>query len=422
MIKVSVLPLDTFVVINKSMLNDQNRLSLTLLYQPIVGGNAISLYLTLWSYLNTYVSKECNHQDLINSLQMKLEDIVEAREKLEALGLIRTYLKKGDINNYVFELYNPLTAYDFINNPILNTALKNNVSKKEYQRIVGQYSLPKVDLKGYDDISCSFKDIFAFISYDSCKQENIRKASHLGLSFEPTINFNELLGMIPEEYLNYKSITKEMKEKIYQLAFIYDLNNENMSNILENSIQDRKINFSLLQDNCRNYYKFEHIGKIPTIVYNSQPISLRINSFDNTRRSKLIRQFETTNPYEYLTLKQGGSTPTINDLKIIEYLMLEQKLTPGVINVLIDYVLKINNNKLIKPFVEQVAAQWKRSNILTVSDAIDFAQSEYDSKNNKNTKVKENKPNWLDKKIVDDVLSAEELKEFERKLKGDKNA
>lgn len=422
MIKTSLLPLDTFIVVNKSIMNDQCRLSLTLLYQPIVGSNAISLYLTLWSYLNYDISLEITHQDLIRNMQMKLEDIVESREKLEAIGLIKTYLKKGEINSYIYEIYNPLSAYEFINNPILNTSLKNNISKKEYKRIIEKYSFPKIDLKDYDDISCSFKDVFNFISCDNVDSYNIKKASHLGLSFEPTINFNELLSLIPEEYLSYKSITKNMQDIIYQLAFIYNLGNERMSTIIENSIQDRKISIELLKENCRNYYKFEHVGKIPTIVYNNQPVSLRITSFDNTKKGKLIRQFETTSPYDFLSLKQGGSTPTGNDLKIIEYLMMEQKLNPGVVNVLIDYVLKLNNNKLIKPFVEQIASQWKRSNILTVTDAIDFAQKEYNNRDKKTIKKVEKVPAWLDKNIEEEILSDDELKELEQQLRGDKNA
>ena len=39
----SVLPADTFIVVNKTMLSDKDRNILMLLYQPIVGSSAISL-------------------------------------------------------------------------------------------------------------------------------------------------------------------------------------------------------------------------------------------------------------------------------------------------------------------------------------------------------------------------------------------
>ena len=90
----SLLPLDNFYVVNKTILDDQDRLTLTLLYQPIIGSIAVSLYLTLWSFLdkNKITSTSNTHNDLVVSMQLKLEDIKEAKDKLEAIGLIKTYL------------------------------------------------------------------------------------------------------------------------------------------------------------------------------------------------------------------------------------------------------------------------------------------------------------------------------------------
>ena len=51
---ISILPIDSYIVVNKSLLNDNDRLILTMLYQPIVGSIAISLYFTLWASSNEY--------------------------------------------------------------------------------------------------------------------------------------------------------------------------------------------------------------------------------------------------------------------------------------------------------------------------------------------------------------------------------
>lgn len=418
----SILPLDNFVVINKSILNENDHLNLILLYQPIIGSLAIGLYLTLWGYLdkNKINSKGNSHNDLVLNMQTKLDDIKESREKLEAIGLIKTYLKKGEINNYIYELYSPLSAHEFLNNPILNTALYNNLSKLEYKRIVENYTLPKMELNGYIDISCSFKEVFNFVSTAKQENKNIKKASHVDLSFEPNIEFNEMLSLIPEEMLNVNSITKVTKDLIYKLAFIYNFNNEIMSEMIKNSTQDRKIDIDILKENCRNYYKFENKGKIPKLIYNSQPLYLRQEKVENTKQDKIINIFETTSPIDFLESKQE-SKPTITDMETLEDLIVNKGLTPGVVNVLIDYVLKINNNKLNKKFVEQIAVQWKRSNILTVIDAIEFARSEYDN-NKKTTKVKQttrNVPNWVGKEIEEEYLSEEELELFEKKLRGE---
>ena len=414
----SLLPLDNFVVINKTILNDQDRLILMLLYQPIIGSIGISLYFTLWSFLdqNKINSSGNTHSDLITIMQIKIEDIKEAREKLEGIGLIKTYLKKGDVNNYIYELYSPLSAYEFINNPILNTALYNNLSKKEYSRIIATLTVPKSDLSGYKNISRSFKDVYNFLESEKVDNKNIRKINSLELSFEPTINFNEVLSLIPEGMLNLKNISKENKEIIYQLSFIYGLDNEAMGEIIKNSIVNYRIDIDLLKDNCRSFYKFEHKGKIPKAVFQSQPLCLRQDKIEGSRKSKLINQFEKENPYDFLASKQGAR-PTEKDLQIIEYLIIDQKLNPGVVNVLIDYVLKINNNKLVRNFVEQIAAQWKRSKITTVSDAMNIAMNEYDkNKTKKNLSTKEIVPQWLTKDVKEELLTDDELLQFEKEL------
>ena len=157
MLKEKLLPADTFVVLNKTVLNDQDRKILTMLYQPIIGSNSISLFFTLWSYLDKLelMSIECTHHHLMMSMRNRLEEIIEAREKLEAIGLIRTYIKKDNINNYIYELYSPLNPYEFFNNPILSVSLYNNVGKVEYEKLKEYFKIPRFNLKEYEDISCS---------------------------------------------------------------------------------------------------------------------------------------------------------------------------------------------------------------------------------------------------------------------------
>ena len=44
----NLVPADTYIVFNKSILNNDDRKILSMLYQPIVGPNAIMLYFSLW--------------------------------------------------------------------------------------------------------------------------------------------------------------------------------------------------------------------------------------------------------------------------------------------------------------------------------------------------------------------------------------
>ena len=160
----SVLPADTFIVVNRTTLSDKDRNLLILLYQPIVGSASISLYYTLWSYLDKseILSNEWTHHHILRDMMISNSELIEAKEKLEAIGLIKTYLKKGNINNYVYELYSPVNASEFINNPLLNIALFNAVGKLEYERIVNYFKVPKINLREYEDVTKKFSDIFAY--------------------------------------------------------------------------------------------------------------------------------------------------------------------------------------------------------------------------------------------------------------------
>ena len=126
---VTLLPADKYVVVNKTILTEIDKKNLINLYEPIIGFGAVSLYLTLWSDLDSLelMSRDFTHHHLMSILKSNLDVIKQSREALEAMGLMKTYYKEGSINSYVYELYSPLSASEFFNNPILNIVLYNNV-------------------------------------------------------------------------------------------------------------------------------------------------------------------------------------------------------------------------------------------------------------------------------------------------------
>ena len=136
----------------------------------------------------------------------------------------------------------------------------------------------------------------------------------------------------------------------------------------------------------------------------------------------IIEVFENMSPYDFLSSKYKGVAPTNRDLKILEYLLVDLELKPAVVNVLIDYVLKKNNNKLNNAFIETIAGQWKRLNIKTAKEAMEVAEKEhkkYVSKLQKETKrvVNEKMPVWFNEQIEKESLSVEEEKELDEMLK-----
>lgn len=422
---VSILPADTFIVINKTNLTEYDKKLLFNLYQPITGSLAITLYFSLWSYLDKseIFSLEWTHHHLMTNMKMSLDEIITAREKLEGIGLIKTYYKKCSINNYIYELYSPLNAYEFFNNPILSTTLLSNIGQSEFQKLVDYYKLPNFNLTEYENITCSFNDVFDAVNNPSLAYyDNLKGINKNKLIFKYDVNITEMLSLIPDEFINQNAISKEVRQLLLKFAYIYNFTNDEMVDIIINSVnEERKIDLELLKNNCEKYYKFEHSGTLPTLIYKKQPEYLRKNITDTSKKSKLIYQFENLSPYEYLTSKNGGVRPSSADLNLVAYLLIELNMLPGVVNVLLDYVLKINDNKLNRAFVESIASQWLRHNIKTVEDAMNIAEREYKKRNKtvelKVQKKKEvKKPNWFDKNINANEASIEEQEEMEKLL------
>ena len=423
--KYTLLPADTYVVINKTILHDEDRKILTDLYLPIIGADAVMLYFCLWSSLDNsqIVSKDFSHQKLVSSLRMTINEIYDNRSKLEAIGLIKTLVKEGEVNNYIYELYSPASATEFLSHPILNIVLYSNIGKIEYDNLVKAYKLPRFNTSNYNDITKSFNDVFestGMTSYD-LSLDDIRKYNKLKLNINSNFDFNFLINSMPKNIDVNRVFTKEIKELIINLSFIYDIDAIHMSNIIKGCLNERgTINRELLRKSSRNYYQFDNGGILPTIIDNSQPEYLRKPVGDTSNRAKMIYTFETITPRELLIKKNNGSEPTRRDLKLLEDLLVDYKLKPGVVNVLIDYILNVNNKKLTRNYVETLAGEWQRLGIETVEEAMSTAEKEHKKRNKKvikNENINVKTPDWFDKNITKNSISSDEENQLEELLK-----
>ena len=214
-----------------------------------------------------------------------------------------------------------------------------------------------------------------------------------------------------------------MKELIINLSFIYDLDTLKMMELIRASLNERgSIEKDTLRKNARKYYQFNH-GNLPTLIYRTQPEYLKTPMGDTSRKGRIIGVFENTSPYDFLKSKYHGANPTSRDLKLLEMLMIDLELNPAVVNVLLDYVLKKNNNKLSASYVETIAGQWKRSGVKTAREAMDLAEKEHKKmQKSSDKKVVRNLkeapvPVWFDKTLEKAEVSDEEAKELEELLK-----
>ena len=417
----TLLPADCYLVVNKTILTEYDKKILIALYEPILGAMPVSLYLTLWNDLQLaeLFSRNLTHHHLMSILRCDLKTIKKSREALEALGLLKTFVKKGNVNEYIYELFSPLLPSEFFNHPILNVVLYNNVGEVEYDRLKTFYQKPKVDTKDYQEITKMLDDV-----YDSSKfvvTNEVLERTTSSISVSDRIDFDLLVSSMPNGLLNERALNKRIKELINLLSFIYNIDTLKMVEIIRTVINDYgMIDKTNLRIACRKYYSFNN-NALPTLVYRQQPEYLKSPEGDNSMRGKIIAMFENTSPYDFLKSKNKGINPTSKELKLLESLLIDMEMPPAVVNVLIDYVLRKNNNKLTNAYVETIAAQWSRAGLKNAKDAMAFAEKEHKKMLKKSTSVVKKKiekePVWFNKNIDKEQISEDEQKELQDLLK-----
>ena len=421
-----ILPADSYIVVNKSIITNVDKKILNMLYLPIVGSIAIMLYNILTDDLDNQelISEELTHSHLLSNLHISTKELENARNVLEGIGLIKTYIKEENVTKYIYELYSPVSAHEFFTHPIFNIVLYNNLGKKEYEKLVNYFKMPKINKEGYNEITHSFSTVFESIPHTKLDiyNDNIKKYNKQKLNINSPFDINLLINSLPKE-INKKILNKDIQELIISLAYLYDIDAEKMQNILKTCITEKgTINKEEIRKTCRNHYQFDHSGVLPTIIERTQPDYLRKPIGDNSKLAKMIYTFETISPYDFLKSKQNGGEPVKRDITLIEDLIIDYKLQPGVVNVLIDYVLKTNDNKLTRNLVETIAGQWSRKKIETVEDAMEIAKKSHKSieknKNSKQTNIEKKLPVWFNNQdITIETATIDEQNEIDDLLK-----
>ncbi len=126
-----------------------------------------------------------------------------------------------------------------------------------------------------------------------------------------------------------------------------------------------------------------------SLVYSTQPLNERtIMNEPSNEMEKLIHYLEKVSPYQLLVDISDGLKPAPADLQTIENIMLKQKLAPGVVNVLIYYLMVKTDKTLPKKIIEKIATHWSRMKIKSVPQAMDFAKQE-EKKFQEHNKIKD---------------------------------
>jgi replication initiation and membrane attachment protein len=436
-----VVPMDTYSVQSNALLHDIDRKVLTLLYQPLIGAFAYSLYMTLWCEAGLEKQVK-NHQHLMNLTQFSLKDILSGRKKLEAIGLLKTFRQDEENNReYLYELQMPLSPKAFFSDGFLCIYLFNRLGKTRFHEVKSSFLVAQKDPSPFTEVTSSFGEVFTSLhpsemtskSYSEITE--IQEGTHQNTLVdkgiqgkvtlgEETFDFDAMLNHISTFIVPKEFLTPQLKESIFKLAYIYQLQPIDMSRQIQNVYYSNgEITVELLRREIQKWYRFEHEEGLPVLALRTQPATLKAmqGMEPQTEEEKAVKFFEEVSPYRLLE-DYSGATPAEVDLKLVAYCMIDQNLTPGVTNVLLDYVLHTNDMKLAKGLVERIASHWARKRVQTVPDAMALARDEKRKYKEWQEKKKSSPGYYAGKQKQPQILVPDWLKpEAEDKNKNDSN-
>ncbi|MDZ5783773.1 replication initiation and membrane attachment family protein [Marinococcus luteus] len=420
-----VKPVDGYYVRTSKEFSESTDKTMSMLYQPLVGSKAIALYQTLQNKLekDCYESSEATHHELMAFLQMPLNEIYAARRLLEGIGLLRVYELEthSQDKTFVYDIQPPMSPRAFFQDDVLSVFLYNRLGKSKYIQLRQRFGISAVP-EGAEEITASFNEVFASLHASEMASEpppadegtefvGGSEPSRLQLE-ENGFDMELLKASLPSFLDSSRLLTPSLQQTVRRLAFVYQLSPIDMGKVIQESLSaDDEVNIEDLRNKAKNHYRMEH-GAAPPALGNrterEEPAPAKGRPVSEQEQMKQF--YEQTSPVTFLRSVAEGATVPESDIHLVEELLFSYRLSPGVVNVLTDYVMKKNNMKLSKALVYKIAGQWTRKKVHTVEDAMKLAKEEHKQaqerqapKNNYTNKrsqgyVRNDKlPKWLEK-------------------------
>lgn len=363
-------PSTFYTVYGEPQLDQSKQNALLYLYQPIIGSTALSLYLNLVSDLMIEgKSPSLMHTDLLATLDTGLMNLVKARHKLEGIGLLETYQQEDhEIGmNLIYQLRIPLAPDKFFQDPLMSFLLMDKVGDRRYERLINRFKPVTVDKQKTQNITKRFRDVY--------RLDESAFASHSEVLDQTAENFAE------KEDFDWTLFTQQLKrfnlfisleerEKLQTFYTLYGLNELDLAEYVAKASAGEKkgLNFNYL----RQLLNKEKRPVIATAKPAEQEPEEIDTNFSQQER-EIINQSKKIPPVTFLRAikREKGGYETNTEVRLLEELIGRNLLPKSVINIIVNYILVIQNQAVINAnYLNAIANDWAQKKITTPEAAI----------------------------------------------------
>lgn len=298
-------PIDDFSFVKNNQVS-KDMTNLIRVYLPIVGSDAVVVYQYLTSF---YDGGQGRHKfaEILNHTLFDLPRFEAALAVLTGMDLVAFY---QDLSNYVIELKEPLTAQDFLANPVYRRLLESHIGDAAVAELETQ------DLSQLRNLSKKFSQVFS--DKGEVDLQPLQTKTNFDLdSFKQRMTLDGLyFGNEKQDVIALNNLSER-----YQLTWfdVYQLAKETSSN---HKILPKRILVKLQQPQESDSQGFSHEEEV------------------------ILREAKSSTPENFLAkvkMGLGAVTTTAKEKKILADLV-EMDFLDEVINIMVVYYFKRNQS------------------------------------------------------------------------------
>lgn len=434
-------PKHLYYVANRVRIFPEDEKVLIKLYQPLVGAVAVALYQTLIQNYDPYgiISDSKGIYSLQEQLDCSLKQLFNSLHKLEAVGLVQTFLSDNVFNNVlVFKLLQVPAADKFFATPLLASLLKEKVGVPTFHDLSHAFAqeakLKEKPIKNAKDVSANFFDVFRLPGDEAitpssdvvqAAQENkVHEVETAKVNDHDSIDWD----FIKQEYSRYQIPASEIdlnKEQIRGLIQTYGLSEKEF---VDESLPCLHGSYSLnmrdISNTLAENYKRTNTRENVQVQLNEgrKKALAAIKDMDDNDK-KLLKAANESSPAEFLyKLKtQKGGITSANEKQIINNLHTQYGLPEDLINIL-TYTCLTYDTVVSSNLAYKIANDWLQHGVATAVQALQYVKKRRNSFGKKRPvrtyqKRVEKGTDWSKKKADRDAgISTEQLKNLFKDL------
>lgn len=340
---------------------------ISLLYCPLIGNEAVGLYLAMQSLLerNNLKSEQYTHQEIFDLLSFSEKSFLKARYQLEGIGLLTSYSNEEEI---LYNLCPPLSAKNFIKDATFGLYLYSKIGKSLFDKVYNHFKIERIDKSNYENVTKNFEEIFTSqvnedVSFSRFQYLLGKRPSTSVRIQNVKFDFDKFSKSINLDFLE-TGITKQFMDQINNLAFVYAFDEMQMAGLYNESINKSGLyDYRLLKKKANVLYQYLHHMNAPKLLTkeeeNINSVEL-IDYLDNAPASDILEGIMPNFPPKYLSI--------INEI----YANID--LPRGVLNCMIIRVLKDKSGELPNlTYFKKVSESWIKDSVFSTADAIKYS-------------------------------------------------